>query len=73
MVAIAGRLLSSACSFQSNDRVLICDAEVVAKSKDAPPTADEIADAVRQRGRQRVPDQIKAELLTELRTIILQR
>mmetsp|Transcript_20718 Transcript_20718/g.62429 ORF Transcript_20718/g.62429 Transcript_20718/m.62429 type:complete len:119 (+) Transcript_20718:446-802(+) len=47
--------------------------EVVAKSKDAPPTADEIADAVRQRGRQRVPDQIKAELLTELRTIILQR
>ncbi len=36
-------------------------------------TADEIAEAVRQRGRQRVPDQIKAELLTELRTIILKQ
>ena len=48
--------------------------EVLAKSKGAQTvTADEIADAVRQRGRQRVPDQIKAELLTELRTIILKQ
>ncbi len=50
-------------------------AEVVAKSSGGVQalTAHGIADAVRQRGRQRVPDQVKAELLTELRTVILKQ
>lgn len=48
--------------------------EVVAKAKGGQQmTADDIVAAVRQRGRQRVPDQIKAELLTELRSIILKQ
>ncbi len=36
-------------------------------------TADDIVAAIRTRGRQRVPDHVKAELLTELRSSIIKQ
>ena len=49
------------------------DAEVVAAANGRKVTADEIVAAVRPRGRQRVPDHVKAELLSELRSAILKQ
>lgn len=45
--------------------------EFVAGQKGRKVTADDIVAAIRPRGRQRVPDHVKAELLTELRSSVL--
>lgn len=45
--------------------------EFVAGAKGHKVTADDIVAAIRPRGRQRVPDHVKAELLTELRSSIV--
>jgi len=45
----------------------------VAGAKGHKVTADDIVDAIRTRGRQRVPDHVKAELLTELRSSIIKQ
>ncbi len=52
---------------------LLSTAEFVAGSKGHKVTADDIVAAIRTRGRQRVPDHVKAELLTELRSSILKQ